>query len=409
MRKILLLLLALVFLTGCVQSTLPPNVVIPPDLALLAASGEQGEGGGLYQQFGFDLYHQLSNDRQQNLLISPTSIGLALAMTLNGADGETRQEMLSTLGLADVDLQQLNEANHWLMERLQDSGITLSIANSLWMRQGVPFNHDFVQTNQTYYDAEAHNLDFSSDAAVETINDWVNEKTNGLIDSIVADPIDPLTLMFLINAIYFQGDWGMPFDPDRTREGLFHGPQGDVSVPFMRQVDSFDYLSQDGLQAVRLPYADGQLSMYLFLPEDWEEFQQQLTAEKWQDWQSEFRENRLSLLLPKFTFSYEEKLKDALQELGMLRSFVVGQADFHLMADIAEDIFISDVKHKSFIAVDEVGTEAAAVTSVEMRVTGMPAEPLQLRFDRPFFFVIHDGATNTTLFMGQVMDPSSGE
>ncbi|MGI6358548.1 MAG: serpin family protein [Bacillota bacterium] len=403
MRKVLFVLLTLTLLSGCTQATLPPN------MSLLSELAEQGAGVGLYQQFGFDLYHQLNSGSLENLLISPTSIALAVSMTLNGADGGTRQQMLEALGLGDCDLQQLNEANQLLIRRLQDSDVTLSIANSLWMRQGIEFNQDFVQSNQTYYDAAAHNLDFSSDAAVETINNWVKEQTNDLIDGIIEGPIHPLTLMFLINAIYFQGDWGMPFDPDRTKEGLFHTPQGTVNVPFMRQTDKFDYLYQDGLQALRLPYADEELAMYLFLPEDWEAFQQQLTAEQWQGWLGDFRSERVQLELPKFEFAYEEQLNDALQALGMTLPFAAGQADFHLIADIEQDIYISEVKHKSFIAVDEVGTEAAAVTSVEMVATGMPVEPIQLKFDRPFFFVIHDRMTDTALFMGQVMDPARTE
>lgn len=399
MRRALIPILLLFLLTGCVQP------LAEPDESLLGERAHATVGHDLYNRFGFELYQELNVGEDKNLLISPTSIALALSMTLNGADGETRRAMMETLHVADIDLQELNQQNQLLVQHLENSDVTISIANSLWMRQGIAFRQEFIEANQSYYDAEARDLDFDSPAAAETINGWVAEKTEGLIDKMVVAPIDPLTRLFLINAIYFQGDWSTPFNPDSTREDTFHTDQGAVRVPFMHQFGSLDYQERDGWQAVRLPYGEGSIAMYVFLPTELEQFSQQLNETNWQSWLNGFRPEQVQLHLPKFKFAYEQSLNDVLKSLGMSVAFAAEEADFHPMAEIDEDLYISEVKHKSFIEVDEAGTEAAAVTSVEVMAGGMP-QYTELKIDRPFFFVIHDSQTGATLFLGSVLDPS---
>ncbi|HBK85694.1 MAG TPA: proteinase inhibitor I4 serpin [Firmicutes bacterium] len=398
MRKWLALLLVLTLLTGCSQS-LPP-VVKPPGKFIAQAAGIDS-----YNQFGFNLYQQLRG--QENILLSPVSIALALSMAYNGAAGGTQTAMAETLLVEGIDLEQLNQSNKLLIESLQNSDVTVEIANSLWLRQGVPVLPDFVEVNKTYYDAQVSELDFDDAGAVPTINKWVQDHTNDLIEKIIESPIDSATLAFLLNAVYFQGDWSQPFAAAQTRDDIFYAPTGQVTVPFMNKTASFDYLEDKDLQAIRLPYGKGNMAMYIFLPTDLDVFHERLTQEQWAEWRLGFESARGELSLPKFKFEYEQSLNEALTALGMGIAFDDIKADFSKMVEWGEDVFISEVKHKAFIEVDELGTEAAAVTSIEVQLTGRPPAPsFTMKVDRPFFFMIHDQQTDAVLFMGSVYDPS---
>lgn len=398
MRKWLVLLIVMMLLTGCSRS-LPPAFKPPGKFTAKAA------GIDSYNQFGFNLYQQLSN--KENILLSPVSIALALSMAYNGASGETQAAMAEALLIEGIDVEQLNQSNKLLLAMLQDSDVTVEIANSLWLRKGVPFLPGFIGDNKTYYDAQVSELDFASAAAAPTINKWVKDQTKGLIEDIVEGSIDPMTLAFLINAVYFQGDWTDAFAAANTRDNTFHSPGGQVTVPFMNKTASFDYLEDKDLQAIRLPYGKGNMAMYVFLPQNLEEFHKNLTQEQWAEWRMGFESARGELSLPKFKFEYEQSLNEALAALGMGLAFDPMGADFSKMVELAEDVHISEVKHKAFIEVDEKGTEAAAVTSIEIQVTSMPpVSSFTMKIDRPFFFLIHDQQTDAILFMGSVHDPT---
>lgn len=398
MRKWLVLLIVMMLLTGCSRS-LPPAFKPPGKFTAKAA------GIDSYNQFGFNLYQQLSN--KENILLSPVSIALALSMAYNGASGETQAAMAEALLIEGIDVEQLNQSNKLLLAMLQDSDVTVEIANSLWLRKGVPFLPGFIGDNKTYYDAQVSELDFASAAAAPTINKWVKDQTKGLIEDIVEGSIDPMTLAFLINAVYFQGDWTDAFAAANTRDNTFHSPGGQVTVPFMNKTASFDYLEDKDLQAIRLPYGKGNMAMYVFLPQNLEEFHKNLTQEQWAKWRVGFESARGELSLPKFEFEYEQSLNEALAALGMGLAFDPMGADFSKMVELAEDVHISEVKHKAFIEVDEKGTEAAAVTSIEIQVTSMPpVSSFTMKIDRPFFFLIHDQQTDAILFMGSVHDPT---
>lgn len=397
MRKGLVLLLVLTLLTGCSQS-------LPPVAELLGEFTAKAAGIDSYNQFGFNLFQRLHD--QENILLSPVSIALALSMAYNGAAGETQAAMAETLLVADIDLERLNQSNKLLVQLLQASDVTVAIANSLWLREGTSFLPDFIENNRAYYDAQVSELDFGSAGAAPTINKWVKDRTKGLIKGIVEDPIHPMTLAFLINAVYFQGDWTDAFTAAQTQDNSFHSISGPVTVPFMNKTASFDYLEDKDLQAIRLPYGKGNMAMYVFLPKDLDEFHEQLTEEQWADWRVSFESARGELSLPKFKFEYEETLNEVLAALGMEVAFDPLAADFSNMVQGDDNVYISEVKHKAFIEVDEKGTEAAAVTSVGMRVTSMPPEPsFTMKVDRPFFFMIHDQQTDAILFMGSVYDP----
>ncbi|SFI03332.1 serpin B [Tindallia magadiensis] len=410
---ICLLLLGLL-LVGCdeVEADLPVEISEPAPEVLESFDQELANRSN---QFGFQMFQQLM-EGEENKMISPTSIYTALAMTMNGADGETREAMAKTLEVAGVDLETFNLNNklrHYLLQEA-DEEVTLRIANSLWMREGISLKPAFIHNNQQYYSAVANALDFSTAEAVERINQWVEDSTEGLIEEIVEYPIDPQTILFLINAVYFQGDWTTAFDPDKTTEETFYRSEETLEgIPFMNRQDEFLYLEkEEAFQAIRLPYGEKeQMAMYVFLP--WEgrslqSFVDDLSAEQWEKWQHQFSRREGQLKLPRFTMAYEKSLKEALSRMGMEIAFDPAQADFSEMVswEQGENVFISDVKHKSFIEVEETGTEAAAVTSVEVRVTSMPIdEPFQMVVNRPFYFMIHDEETNEILFMGTVAEP----
>lgn len=363
--------------------------------------------------FGFNLYKNLARENE-NIMISPVSVSLAMAMVYNGANGVTREDMARALNVQGLELDRLNKNNLALLYYLTsaDPELTVNIANSIWMVEDFKFSEAFVATVKNDYQAEAKKLDFADPKSADVINKWVNDKTRGTIDQIVTPPIDSQTIMFLINAVYFKGSWTSPFETELTSEQAFNLVDGQtVTVPTMYQSGSFDYLKSSGFQALRLPYGeDEQMAMVLFLPDQntsLSEFQNQLNQDNWSNWQAHFEAKAGTLMLPKFTMEYEKSLNQVLAELGMGIAFEPGKADFSgLAAAAADDIYISNVKHKTFIEVDETGTEAAAVTSVEVGTTSMPAYDFELNFDRPFFYAIEDSETGAIVFMGAVLDPS---
>ncbi|WP_373481974.1 serpin family protein [Acetobacterium sp.] len=364
--------------------------------------------------FGFNLYKNLALGNE-NLMISPVGVSLAMDMAYNGATGATREAMATALNIQGIDIDSLNNNNRALLYFLTsaDPKVSLNIANSIWMFEDFKFSEAFVETVQNDYQAEAKKLDFADPKSADVINKWVKDQTQGTIDQIVTPPIKSETIMFLINAIYFKGAWTSPFEQELTTDQSFKLADGQtVTAPTMYQSGTYDYFKTAGFQALRLPYGEEQqMAMVLFLPDEevhLSEFQKQLNQDNWSNWMALFEEKEGSLTLPKFTMEYENSLNQALTDLGMGIVFEPGKADFSGMAaaGTAGDIYISDVKHKTFIQVDEAGTEAAAVTSVEVGTTSMPVYDFELKFDRPFFYAIQDRKTGAIIFMGSVLDPS---
>jgi serine protease inhibitor len=364
-------------------------------------------------RFGFKLYAEmLKEDAGKNLFISPASVGLCLAMAYNGAAGETRQAMASALEASEFKLDDFNRAYAELKAALAsaDPKVQLDIANSLWARKGLDFKQDFINRNKQFFGAEVSALDFDDPSSVATINSWVSNKTKGKIEKIV-DQISNDTILFLINAIYFKGKWSRQFDKAQTREDAFTTAAGaQKRVPMMSQSGRFMYLESPGFQAVSLPYGDGRVSMYVFLPakgSGLDQFHKGLSVASWEEWVGKFEEMEGSLRLPRFKVEYEAALNDALKALGMGVAFDQTRADFSGMVENTGRVFISQVKHKTFAEVNEEGTEAAAVTSTEMRATSarQPSKTFQMIVDRPFFCAIRDNTTGTVLFMGSIIDP----
>ena len=367
-------------------------------------------------EFGFHLFDEIRKTEQsQNIFISPLSISVALAMTLNGAAGETEQAMTDTLQLQGLNSESINAGYAGLHQTLltADPKVILTIANSLWARQGVPFKQDFLRRNTQFFSAEISTLDFNDPSASSTINKWVETNTNGKIEKIVDDAIDPSMVLLLMNAIYFKGTWEREFDPLETREGPFHLATGDIKqVPMMRQQRWYPYYRGENFQAIHLAYGDGQMGMYIFLPDPesaLNSFLENLNAAHWENWMSQFDSQDVSLVMPKFKLEYEKTLNDPLKGLGMDIAFEPRLADFSRMAPLeilGENLYIGAVRHKTFIEVNEEGTEAAAVTSVGVVATSIQPPPIPFIVDRPFFFAIRDNQTKTVLFMGVVVDPA---
>ncbi len=366
-------------------------------------------------EFGFNLFNTIwETEQNQNIFISSFSVSTALAMTLNGASGETEQAMIDTLQLQGITTDSINSSYSQLLQTLQtsDPKITLNIANSLWGSEGIPFKQDFQQRNSQFFNAEISTLDFTDPNSLDTINEWVSTNTNGKIPKIL-DEIESNAVLFLINAIYFKGSWQAEFDPSDTRDRNFHLTTGDTKqVPMMARKGDYAYIAnnEENFQAISLPYGEGQMSMYIFLPSSTSNlntFLESLNTENWENWISQLREQEVMVYLPKFKLEYGTKeLKDALSSLGMGIAFDEDHADFGRMAPldvIGGNLFIQKVAHKTFIEVNEEGSEAAAATSVGIGIKSVQRTIFYV--DRPFFFAIRDNKTNTVLFIGTVVEP----
>src|SRR5277367_1415218 len=285
-----------------------PKADTPPATSALARP---------YAQFGFDVLRQLESQRPDgNVFISPTSIAVALAMTSNGANGSTREAILKTLHSDGQSIETFNAANRALAEQIANAkSVQLSMANALWLQPDLPVDPSFVQTLESAYGAQAENLNFRSPAAAQTINGWVAKHTNDRIQKIV-DQVDPSTVAVLTNAIAFKGKWSLPFDPKATQPHAFKAGNGTPrTVPMMKHSAEYGYASANGLEAIRLPYADGTFAMYVVLPLDaagMQSFLQQLTPDAFTHLATSLQTREGTIELPRFTIKYEASLNTIL-------------------------------------------------------------------------------------------------
>ena len=356
--------------------------------------------------FGFEVFRQLvEKDYDDNIFMSPTSLAIALTMTYNGASGETKEAMAKVLELQGMSLEEVNQTNAALLERLNNLGgdVLLKMANSLWVREGEEFRADFLKRNQEFYGAEISTLDFTDSKAPSIIDAWVKEKTGGKIETIVEE-IPSGAILYLISAVYFKSTWAVKFDQQYTREGDFTLLDGSKKkVPMMMTgAKGVKYLKGDNFEAVGLPYGDGKVRMYLFVPHresSLNQFYKELNAGSWDDWMSQFQQTELTIVMPRFSLEYEIVLNDALANLGMGVAFDSGTADFSGMC-IGGRIWIDEVKQKTYLEVNEDGTEAAAATSVRMK-----KGPMAIYVNRSFFCAVRDDETGAILFMGSIVEP----
>lgn len=366
-------------------------------------------------QFGLQLFGELTNQSaQENVVVSPLSVAVALAMAHNGAAAETQAAMKSTLQVDKMSLEKLNYSYQTLLKLLQTSQATtqLSIANSLWMPEKLPILEAFLQTTQDIFQAEVKQLNFQQPTAVDQINDWVKQATKEKITEIVKE-IPARTVLFLLNAVYFKSQWLHQFAEENTTEQPFHLLNGETQpVPMMQQKGEFLYLDHELFQGVKMPYSEGN-HMTILLPKPQvtvAKLRQAFKLAKWQDWQSQFKTTPGEIHLPRFKLAYEADLKPILSTLGMGIAFDSGNADFSNMIDLkamGDNVYLSEVKHKTFIEVNEEGTEAAAVTQIRATVRSIrfQPKPFKLVVDRPFMFLISHDKSESIIFIGQVTQP----
>ena len=362
--------------------------------------------------FAFKLLKNLAlKNPKQNIVLSPTSVSMALDMAYNGARGKTQKEMAETLGFNSMSLADVNKSYSDLMENLNNpgTGVELETANGLWAAKQYPLASNFLSACKEYYDAEVDNVDFADPSAKSRINKWVNRKTHSRIPEI-AEGLGKSTVICLINAIYFKGVWTWQFDKAKTQNEPFVLDSGKIEyVPMMQQKGNFRYYEGDIFEAVALPYGSRRMSMYIFVPlaeNGLPDFLKSLNTGNWNKWMSGFRETKVDVCIPHWKLNCEMDLKKPCSDLGMENVFHSGMCDFSGMCKSgAKDIFISVLKQKAFIEVNEEGTEAAAATIVVMARSGCP----EVRANRPFFYAIQDDQTNTILFMGTVVNPMQNE
>jgi len=368
--------------------------------------------------FAFDMYQVLRKE-DRNLFYSPYSILLALAMTYAGARGETAQQMADTLHFVlsqdrlhpafnsvDIELSQRGKG----AKGRDRGGFRLNIVNAIWGQEDYKFLTEFLDLVAENYGAGLRTLDFASapEQSRVTINNWVSDQTEGRIEDLIPPGlINALTRLVLTNAIYFNAAWQYPFNEDMTTDGPFYLLDGsEVTVPMMRQTESFGYAEGDGYLAVELPYDGSELSMVILLPQagQFEVFEGSLDAQRVAAIVKDLEFRRVTLTMPKFEFESSFSLRETLIALGMPLAFS-GNADFSGMTG-NRDLFIANVIHKAFVLVDEAGTEAAAATAVIMPTFMPPEGPVEVTVDRPFIFLIRDIKTDAILFLGRVLNPS---
>ncbi len=363
-----------------------------------------------YENFGFRLLARLAEqDADKNVFISPFSVAIALFMTYNGARGETEQAIAETLSLTGLSLEEINAASESLLSMGDnlDPQVKLAVANSIWVRQGITLAPDFIQRLRDSYESVVTNLNFGNPEAATVINQWVSDKTQDKIKELVTPDIISNAILILINAVYFKGTWAKQFDKDRTEERDFTLLDGSHKLhPMMSQSGRYPYYESENFQAVSLPYGEGRVSMYIFLPKQSlpiGEFQALLNAQNWQYWIAKFDEREGDIVLPRFKVEYKTTLKGTLGALGMGVAFE--KPDFEGIG--AGGLVISEVIHKTFIDVNEEGTEAAAATAVMMErmASSQSRSRFSMVIDRPFFYAIRDSDTGALLFMGFVLDP----
>ncbi len=410
------LFLSLIIITGCNKDPLPD------------ASRDSGQPieipkNGLnvvdaQNQYSFKLFKDnlKSFSGASNILVSPLSIYLDLSMVYNGAEGSTQSGMAKALQLKDTTRTILNKTNKSLITGLPqvDPKVKINIANSIWYRkQGAQPLAPFLKTISSDYQAQVTGADFGNQETVGLINNWVASNTQQKIKSII-DKINPDDMMYLINAVYFNGKWKYEFDPDKTKKRTFYTASGEgVKTDFMTQEGTFKYMKNEGLSVIELPYGNGSFNMYLFLPGTKKtisrDFVSSLNNEKFERFIGKLDSGTVKLRLPKWKYHYDiPNLKPVLSRMGMSVAFQPGQANFSDMYPSEANAYISKVVHKTYIKVDEEGTEAAAVTSTGMTTTSTTTGPDPIPVidvNHPFLYVITEKQTGAVLFLGIVNNP----
>ncbi|MBS1266928.1 MAG: hypothetical protein MAG795_00897 [Candidatus Woesearchaeota archaeon] len=365
-------------------------------------------------KFAFDFYSEINKEEESNIFYSPYSISAALAMTYEGAKGQTADEMKSVFHFPESNILRPNFAAIYNNINKKDKEYKLSTGNALWAQQDYPFLEDYTNRVEQYYGGKAANVDFKQETekSRRTINKFIEKQTNNKIKELLPKSppvIKPATRLVLTNAIYFKGTWEWEFDKKKTREGDFKvTPTQSVKTQMMTltgEKAKFNYAKTENLQILEMPYKGEELSMLVLLPREGtlDEFEQSLTLEKLNEWRNSLQKRKIDVYMPKFEFDTKYFMKDTLSAMGMPTAF--GNADFSGM-DGTQDLLIQNVIHQAFVEVNEEGTEAAAATAVVVGIESVgPRIPI-FRADHPFIFIIQERETGNILFMGRVTDPT---
>lgn len=357
-------------------------------------------------EFGFNLLRKtIESTGDSNFCISPMSISTALGMTWCGAAGNTADQMEDILGYGGMSSDDIKKAYQGLLNYLlsAEPKARLEYANSIWYEQNFYVEPSFIQDNQQYFSAGIYPADFTAPQTVGLINQWVSNATHGKITEIIQS-IPPQTVMYLINALYFKGEWTTSFDASKTHQAIFQSPSGNISVEMMEKQDKINVLRNEHFEAVKLPYGSGRFSFIAMMPKNGKsipELADELENYNWNEWIQDFSpQDDFLLYFPRFKLAFEKNLNDMLIEMGMEDAFSPGLADFSGI-NATTQLFINGVKHKTYIDVNEEGTEAAAVTSISLGF-GMPD---MLAFNREFLYFIVEEETGFILFSGRVSEP----
>ena len=409
------LLLTTILFFGCFDPTPLEHQVLDDSKSTDAGVKETVKGNN---EFALDIYSEL-NEPGKNLFFSPWSISSALAMTFEGAKGQTAEEMQTVMHFQENDLKrQSSFAKIFNSLNKENSEYQLSTANALWAQKDYPFLENYINTTKKYYSAEFTNMDFvnKTEESRKTINSWVEEKTNDKIkDLIPAGTLDSMTRLVLTNAIYFKGDWEIQFDKEKTKKQDFKVNENTtVQVDMMKLKEGkeeFKYTETDELQIIELSYKGKELSMLVLLPKNsMQELESMLSTEKIEEWKDSMYKRDVYVYFPKFKFETKYFIANNLSDMGMPTAFSY-DADFSGMFDstkTTENLFISQVIHQAFVQIDEEGTEAAAATAVVIKeLSAGPIDIPEFKADHPFIFLIQENTTGSILFMGKVVDPTA--
>lgn len=412
MKNPVLLILSLVTITGfisCSKDNTGQEPDLTPKTLELTAMGAEVIAYG--NEFGVELFTKVAQGENKNLMLSPLSASAALTMLLNGCDADTYDQLKETLKYPEaMNMSDINEVYKSLVAQLLvvDPKVKLALANAIFYRQGFNVKDPFLNAMSTDFDAEIAGLDFSLPSALTSINKWASDNTNGKIPKVLNEISDD-AVMFIMNALYFKGDWSYQFDKALTSDRPFYtSGSNSVDVGTMKGDVGSKVTSGSDYRAIELPYGCTNFTMVVVVPEGAiSDFITTLTAENWNtitsslDAQEVFGER--IVYMPKYKFSYEKYLNDQLQSMGMLDAFNPVLADLSGISDAS--IYVSFVKQNTFVEVDEKGTEAAAVTTIGVELTSFPPQAQEFVIDKPFVFAIRERTTNTLLFIGQVVNP----
>jgi len=400
--------LVAILCAGMISGATPRSAEAQP------APGQTADVSTPVNDFGFRLLRTLTDGSGRNVIVSPLSVSLALAMTYNGAAGDTRTAIAKTLGAASLTDETFNRNNQSLLETIgkADPAVQMEVANALWAQSGFPISPDFLRLNQNFYEASVESLDFAGNpqSAVDTINAWVSKKTHAKIPKIIKEA-SRQTVLILTDAVYFKGRWTVPFDKKKTEPRTFHLPSGgSVSTPMMIQTGRYPYFENNDFQAIRLSYGKDRFAMYVFLPRKpgaLPDFLRSLDESHWNQWTRKLFQRKGRIVLPKFESTYSQRLNDALESMGMDIAFG-RSADFSRIHPPPPPLLINDVEHKTYVKVDEEGTEAAAATSVGIvaMAVAVGPPPFEMVVDHPFFCAIAERQSGALLFGGVVTDPT---